>query len=191
MTRKKQPKLTAKETLLALCSTFSEEKSKQAFILLSEHFKTTKRKILKLDSSGTENQLGLIRLTPVELEKLTLQFGEENLHIMFGILHEYIEYLQAHQDEPKYKRSLNRYKTSTHYKTIKGWVLDRMLKLNPNFQMVTIDENKPVDFYDIQTLSQAREYVKSIPSELRFNNPEIEYLTTQYPELIKELDNAR
>lgn len=185
MARKKN-KLSARETLIGLCSTLTEEQAKQAFILISEHFKVKKRKILKFNGNGVENPTGLVRLTPEERDRLLLEFGEFGFHNLIQILDDYLQYLEANKDDPRLRRNLNRYKTTTHYRAIKKWVVDKMIQLNPNFQVDSEPIEGVIDFFSIETLKQAREYINSIPSDLRFNNPEIDYLVTQYPELLKE-----
>lgn len=181
----KTPKLNNKETLIAFCATLNEQRALQAYTILQESFGLQRRKILKFNGNGVEDTNGSVRLTPAQYEKL-LQYGELTFKNICFELDRYIDYLKENKDEPKCRSNYNRYKTGTHYNAIKAWVLPKVEQLYPNSIIENRDEGM-IDFYSISNITQAREYIQSIPKELKINNSEIEFLVTKYPELLEEL----
>lgn len=181
----KTPKLNNKETLIAFCATLSEQRALEAYTILQESFGLQRRKILYFNGSGVEDKNGTVRLTPQQYDKL-IQYGELTFKHICYELDRYINYLKENKDEPKCRSNYNRYKTGTHYKAIKAWVLPKVEQLYPNSVVENRDEGM-IDFYSISNITQAREYIKYIPKELRVNNSEIEFLVTKYPELLYEI----
>lgn len=185
------PKLNNKETLVAFCMTLTENKAKEAYVILQEHFGLSRRKILKFDSNGVESKSGVVRLTQLQVNKLLERYGELTFKRICNELDRYINYLKDNKDEPRFRTQYNRYISSTHYQAINNWVITKVEKLYPNSTVASEPKQEGLDFYSISTISEAIEYVKSIPIPLRINNPEIEYLVTQYPKLLEEVSNDR
>lgn len=187
MVNKKQlkldiPKLTAQEVLRGYIGTLTEKQSKEAYQLLLERFSPKRARVIKFDRNGTQSITGKVRLTPREYERLIEERGELYFHRVVEILYDYICYLEERAEaEAPIKKRLREYRRISHYyKLTKGWVFE---KYNLEFgQQSNYDESLCV--WDIETLAQAQKYYDSIPAALRINNPEIEYLTSRFPELI-------
>ena len=73
-------------------------------------------------------------------------------------------------------------KISHYYRLTKGWVAKRFEEENP--QAATSPVNETLCFQDISNEEQAQRYINELPSPLRINNPEVEFLLVQYPNLI-------
>lgn len=175
-------KLTAQEVLRGYIGTLTEKQSKEAYQLLLERFSPKRARVIKFDRNGTQSITGKVRLTPREYERLIEERGELYFHRVVEILYDYICYLEERAEaEAPIKKRLREYRRISHYyKLTKGWVFE---KYNLEFgQQSNYDESLCV--WDIETLAQAQKYYDSIPAALRINNPEIEYLTSRFPELI-------
>jgi hypothetical protein len=100
-----------------------------------------------------------------------------------------MQYLQqqAELGDIRCKRQLKIYKTTTAYpKLMKGWVMDRY-----NQYGTPPPDQKScgrIDFYSIDTLKGAREYIRSIPYDLLVNSPELEFLINKYPEIVDDIE---
>lgn len=179
------PKLTPQETLIGYVSTLNDKQCKEAYEMLLERFSCKRARIIKFDRTGMQNINGKIRLTPREYERIIEELGELYFHRACEILDDYLTYLEERaQSEAPIRRRLNEYKKISHfYKITKGWVAERISEEN-NSKGISNPSIETLNFYDINTLEQAQRYIDELPSNLRFNNPEVEYLVTQFPQLI-------
>lgn len=189
--KKKENKLSPQETLIAYCSTLSSKKAKEAYQILLERFEIHRARVMTFTREGTEcpPPNGKIRLTPSQYETILSTYGEQGFHELCEILGDYIIHLEERAEcEAIARKRLREYqKISHYYKLTKGWVAQRYEETHPN-TIVSL-ENKPLDFFDIDTKDKAIEYIKSIPNELRFNNKEIAYLIMEYKLDEKDIKN--
>ena len=102
----------------------------------------------------------------------------------------YIEYLEQKAPYESQARSkLRMLKTTNHYIPItRGWVAQRIEKEDNEREATSKPENERLDFYKINTIEEARQYILSLPIDLRENNPEVVNLFTRFPELMMEKD---
>lgn len=181
-------KRTNKEILLAFCNTLSETNSLRAYKLLSEEFEIRRPVVIKFDRDGNENKVeGKVRLRRQDVEKITEVLGEKYLLLAIQIMYDYISYLEQKAPyEAGARRKLRDLKTRNHYIDLtRGWVAE---KIEKNYPAATRNlEIEALSLEDVNTLGQARAYIKSIPSYLRINNPEVDLLVSKYPELLEEL----
>lgn len=186
----KLPSLSAKETLLAFCSTLSEPNAKKAYIILTEEFEIHRPKILKFNADGIEDKKGRVRLRSQDYKKIIEQLGELYFHRACELMSSYIEYLEQKAPYESQARSkLRMLKTTNHYIPIsRGWVAQRIEKEDNEREATSKPENERLDFYKINTIEEAKQYILSLPIDLRENNPEVVNLFTRFPELMMEKD---
>lgn len=183
------PKLTAKETLIGYVSTLNEGQAKEAYQMLLERFSSKRARVIKFNRNGIQDVNGKVRLTPREYERLVEERGELYFHRVVEILYDYICYLEdrAESETPARRRLKEYQKISHYYKLTKGWVAERYqeeLNRNNQSKIASKSYNESLSVWDIETLEQAQRYYNELPSELRINNPEVEYLVTRFPQLI-------
>lgn len=175
-------KITPQEILIAYCSTLSDKRAKEAYQILLERFEIHKARCLTFDRYGKEcpPPQGKIRLTPSQLEKILNEYGEIGFHSLCEILYDYIVNLEERAPyEVIARRRLKEYQKISHfYKLTNGWVAEKYAQAHP--EVATINEKEPLRYELISNKAQAIEWIKSIPSELRFNTPEIPSLIMQY-----------
>lgn len=184
----KLPNLTAKETLLAFCSTLSEPNAKKAYVILTEEFEIHRPRVIKFNSDGVEDKRGKVRLRSQDYKKIVELCGELYFHRACEILTSYIEYLEQKAPYESNARSkLRNLKTTNHYVIIaKGWVAERIAKEDNQLEQANKLTKEPLDFYKVNTIDQAREYILALPIHLREGNAEVANLFTRYPELLME-----
>lgn len=184
------PKLTNKETLIGYVGTLTEPQAKEAYQMLLERFSSKRAKIIKFNREGIQDLInGKVRLTPRQYELLLEQCGDIYFHRCVEILYDYLVYLEERAEvEVTSRRRLREYKKISHYyKLTKGWVAQRYEEeLNNQSKDNSRGYNEPLNVYDITKLDDAIRYVKELPSTLRINNPEVEYLTMKFPQLVME-----
>lgn len=175
-------KQSDRETLTAYISTLSNKKCKEAYQILLERFEIHRARCLTFNREGKEAKPpeGKIRLTPNQFTSIIETYGELGFHELCEILYDYIIHLEERAPaETIARRRLKEYqKISHYYKLTKGWVAQRYSERHP--EVAITNEKEPLRFEQIQTKSQAIEYIKSIPTHLRFNDPEITYLMMNY-----------
>lgn len=182
--------LTYQEILTSYILTLSESKCQEAYQMLRERFDVKRPKVLRLNADGEVDNNGLVRLRAGELEKLIQTSGEYKFRWLINKLHKYLEDLKERSEsEPDARRRFRQYqKISHYYKLTKGWVAIRY-----NAEGIQSPSAKKVtkDFYSINSMEEAQEYINSLPPELRVDNPEIDWLVGVYPTLVirKEEDN--
>lgn len=196
MVKKKQlkldiPKLTAKETLIGYAGTLTEKQAKEAYQMLLERFSSKRARVIKFNRNGVQDvsSNGKIRLTPREYERLVEERGELYFHRVVEILYDYICYLEdrAESETPARRRLKEYQKISHYYKLTKGWVAERYQEeLNKQNQskIASKSYNESLSVWDIETLEQAQRFIDELPSELKINNPEVEYLMVRFPKLL-------
>lgn len=194
MSNKKQLKLkiqkpTAKETLTAYVQTLTEKQSKEAYQLLLERFDCKRARVIKFDRNGVQqtNNLGKVRLTKGEYDRVIQQFGDIYFHRAVEILYDYISNLEVRaESESIARRRLKEYQRISHYyKITKGWVNERVIiELNNNSKNNSKSYNETLSVWDIETLQDAQRFIDELPNELKINNPEVEYLMVRFPNLL-------
>ena len=131
---------------------------------------------------GEEDRNGRIRLTRYQYKTIRTKFGDSYMKVAFRELNDYIAFLEEHFNEkPAYKQQLKKYKSGTHnlelsegwvYKKCKQYICSEPPKLNINPFM-------------IEDYATAKEYIKSIPKELR-NSLDVKALLLKFPQLKDE-----
>lgn len=147
---------------------------------------TRRAKIKYYNIDGEEDPNGKIRLVPYQYKAIRTTFGDTYIKKSFRELTSYIEYLQKHIDDTDYKRKLAKYTTGSHNKLLtdkNSWVYNKC--------KYTITADRPrlnLNPYLIDDLATAREYIKTIPKELRNTSFDVESLLLRFPELNCEDD---
>ena len=181
------PKPTNQEVLLGFVATLKDGQCKEAYQMLLERFNPKRARIMKFNREAIQSVQGKVRLTPRQYEMILENCGEVYFHRAVEILYDYIVHLEERADsEVVARRRLKEYNSISHYyKLTKGWVAQRVTdEMNVQPEATQSLYNESLNFYDIETLEQAREYINQLPNELRINNPEVEFLCNRFPELI-------
>ena len=190
--KKTLPTMTNKEILIAFCNTLSESEARKAYMMLADYYCIKRSVCKKFNSEGKEDPNGLVRLRKSDYKRLIDIYGEDWTLAAIKVLHSYIEYLEQNKEEPKYKAKLRQLKTKSHYPIFKqDWIAERVKKMNINSKATRNPYKDDYSFYHIESIDQARDYIKPIPSALRVNNFEVEYLTSQYPDLLVEIQEGK
>lgn len=188
--RKPEDKLTSAQVLQNYIATLPESKCKEAYMVLRERFDIVRPKIIKLNAEGVRDGNGRVRLRQGELDKLMKTTSDYKFHWLIFKLHNYLDFLaEKAESEAPAKRKLREYEKISHYhKLTKGWVAQAYDKeaTPPKYNR----EPNTLDFYSIKTEAQAKRYIEDLPPELRINNPEIEWLVSVYPGLLKGKENV-
>lgn len=178
--------MSNKETLIAFCETLSESEARKAYIMLADYYSIKRTAIKKFNRECIEDKDGLIRLRKCDLSKLIEAYGDTYVKQAAEVIYDYFQYLEDNKEfRTEYKRKLRQYKSSSHYPLFKAdWIADRVRQRKIKSEGVLSPYKECYDFYNIETKEQAIEYIKSIPSSLRIDNPEVQLLLTQYPDII-------
>lgn len=152
--------------------------------LLPRYTKRAKTHLYNAEGiEDTEN--GKIRLTELQYKTIRTDFGDTYVKRAFAELTQYIEYLEKNIDsDATYKAKLRKLKSGTHnhlLATMDGWVFNKCKgfiisdrpKINTN----------PFLIEDINT---AREYIRTIPKEIRATAMDVQMLLLKFPELTSE-----
>lgn len=79
--------------------------------------------------------------------------------------------------------------SSAYPKLMKGWVMERYNQYG--CPPPDTEQAGRIDFYKIDTYKQAEEYVRSIPFSIFAGSPEMDFLLSKYPELIKVIEELK
>lgn len=134
------------------------------------------------DENGEENKDGKIRLTRYQYKALRTKYGDSYMKVAFRELTDYITFLEEHFNEkPIYKQQLKKYKSGTHNLELStGWVY-RKCK-----QYVCNDPPKiNINPFTIEDYATAKEYVKSLPEDMR-HCLDVKALLLKFPQLASE-----
>lgn len=129
---------------------------------------------------GEESENGKVRLLPYQYKAIRTKFGDTFIKRSFTELTRYIEYLEQNQDtSTKYKQKLKEYNSKTHNNIItQGWVYEKCK------QYIIAERPKiAINPYTIEDFATAKEYIKSIPKEIRDNAIDVQMLIMKFPEL--------
>lgn len=141
---------------------------------------TRRAKTNLYNGEGEEDALnGKVRLLPYQYKAIRTKFGDTYVKKAFTDLSNYLTFLEENQDVPKYKSKLKEYKSKTHnlYLIERGWVYER------NKQYIITERPKvAINPFLIEDFATAREYIKSIPKEMR-NSVDVQMLLVKFPEL--------
>jgi hypothetical protein len=180
--------LSNKDILIAYCSTLSDERARRAFKMLREEFEIDRTKTIRLNVKGNVDDSGLIRMTRRQYNKMVRECGEYKFHWLVECLHNYITHLKEQADlgDARAKRMFKLYTQSSCYpRLMKGWVMERY-----NRDATPPLENIGIDFFSIDSGDKAIEYIKSMPLELIASSPELEFLATKYPKVVKYMEKV-
>lgn len=149
--------------------------------LLARYTKRAKTKLY--NEKGEEDSKGKIRLTALQYKTLRTKFGDTYVRKSFTELTNYINYLEKNMDSiPNAKSKLNKLNSGTHnalLSTDNGWVYNKCKSF-----ICTERPKLNINPYLIDDIGTAREYIKSIPKELRENAYDVKSLLLKFPELV-------
>lgn len=180
--------LSPKEILIAYVTTLSDKKCKEGYQILQERFEINRKKSLLFNRQGVEALApdGKIRLTPNQFNMVIETYGEQGFHRLCELLYDYITNLEERaQYEITAKRSLRNYnKISHYYKLTKGWVAQRyeeeLRRDGKLSEGPRVDESEIIYFDQVDNKPKAIAFIKSIPTHLRFDNVDVNYLINMY-----------
>lgn len=142
----------------------------------------TKRARVKLYNADGEldQENGKIRLLPSQYQAIRTMYGDTYVKKSFTELYNYISFLEKYQDSnSKYKTKLKKYTSETHNVVLtKGWVYDKC-------KQYIIKERPKVNVnpFMIEDFATAKEYIKTIPKEMREKAIDVQMLIMKFPEL--------
>lgn len=134
------------------------------------------------NENGEEDRDGKVRLTKYQYQTLRTKFGDSYIKKSFGELTSYITFLEEHLNEkPSYKQQLKKYKSGTHnLELTKGWVYNKCKQY-----ICTEPPKLNVNPFMIEDYATAREYIKSLPEDMR-NCLDVKALLLKFPQLKDE-----
>lgn len=142
---------------------------------------TRRAKTHLYNENGEEDTNGKVRLLPYQYKAIRTKNGDTFMRRAFLELTNYIKFLEENQDtSSKYKAKLREYNSKTHVNLLSpdGWVYEKnkayIISERPKVQ---------VNPYLIEDFATAREYIKSIPKEIRDNAIDVQMLLMKFPEL--------
>ena len=141
---------------------------------------TKRAKTSLYNRNGEEDNNGKVRLLPYQYKAIRTKFGDTYVKKAFAELTDYIEFLEKNQDVPEYKSKLKTYNSRTHnlYFIERGWVYEK------NKQYIITERPKvAINPFLIEDFATAKEYIKSIPNDMR-NSVDVQMLLVKFPELI-------
>ena len=145
---------------------------------------STRSKTHLYNKDGEEDKDGKVRLLPYQYKAIRTKYGDTFMKQAFKELTSYIEFLEANQDtHSKYKAKLREYNSKTHNNMMQpdGWVYEKCK------QYICNERPKiSINPYEIDDLPTAREYLKSIPKELRSSAIDVQMLILKFPQLLDE-----
>jgi hypothetical protein len=151
--------------------------------LLPRYSKRAKTHLYNKD--GEEDSEGKVRLLPYQYKAIRTKYGDSFVKIAFRELTNYIIWLEKNQDiSSKYKSKLKEYNSKTHANLLQedGWVYEKCK------QYICTERPKvSINPYTIEDFATAKEYIKSIPKEIRDNAIDVQMLLLKFPEL-KEIE---
>lgn len=142
----------------------------------------TRRAKVKLYNANGEidKENGKIRLLPSQYQAIRTTYGDTYVKKAFTELTNYIVFLENNQESnSKYKTKLKKYSSETHNVVLtKGWVYEKC-------KQYIIKERPKVNVnpFMIEDFATAKEYIKTIPKELRDKAIDIQMLIMKFPEL--------
>lgn len=143
--------------------------------------KYTRRSKTKLYNANGEldAENGKIRLLPLQYKALRTKFGDTYIKKAFTELTNYIEYLERNIDYGNNKQKLKTYQSKTHnmYLT-EGWVYKKCEQY-----IVKDRPSLAINPFLIEDFNTAKEYIKTVPKELR-DSIDVQMLLTKFPELV-------
>lgn len=143
----------------------------------------TKRSRIKLyNENGEEDKEGKIRLMPIQYKALRTKFGDSYIKKAFLELTNYIKFLEENsKSSSKYAQKLQKLKAESHNRLMAsedGWVYKKCKQY--------ICQERPrlnLNPFLIDDFNTAKEYIESIPKELRATSLDIQALLLKFPEL--------
>lgn len=131
---------------------------------------------------GEENKEGKVRLTRYQYKALRTKFGDSYIKKSFEELTRYITFLEEHYEEkPEFKSQLKKYKSGTHnLELTEGWVWKKC-------KQYICDEPPALNInpFTIEDYATAKEYIKSIPEDMR-HCLDVKALLMKFPQLASE-----
>lgn len=176
-------KQSDREVLIAYISTLPDKYMKEIYQLLTERYDLHRAKYILLNREGIKAKApdGKVRLRPYQMERLISGYGEQGFHILVEYMYDYIKYLEENTEcVLRGKQKLKELQTISHYHIMgKGWVAKKFMRNYPQYSIAE-EQQQYIDFMDVTNRSQAIEFIRQIPPELRFDNKEIIYLVDKY-----------
>lgn len=126
-----------------------------------------------------DKENGKVRLTRYQFKALQMKYGLTYMKHALQEMTGYIQWLELHQDQSKYKQKLNDLNQRTHAKEFDhgGWVYSKCKKY-----IRQIDTQIIVNPFTINDVSVARRYIESLSLETR-RMPDVLWLVQKFPEL--------
>lgn len=126
-----------------------------------------------------DKENGKVRLTRYQFKALQMKYGLTYMKHALQEMTGYIQWLELHQDQSKYKQKLNDLNQRTHAKEFDygGWVYSKCKKYIQQINTQII-----VNPFTINDVSVARRYIESLSPETR-KMPDVLWLVEKFPEL--------
>lgn len=129
-----------------------------------------------------DKEHGRIRLTEFQYKNLRVKYGDTYMNRALQVLDDYIQYLEQHQDESKYRNKLIELKGRTHNKELSygGWVYKKC----QGYICKQPEENvvQPVNPFLIEDITVAKKYIEGLSPAMR-RMPDVQLLLTKFPTL--------
>lgn len=170
------------DLLISLIFTLSPYQAERLYSeILPRYSKRAKVKCYNPSLEADAN--GRIRLTEIQYKSIRAKYGDSYTKKAFLELNNYIEYLEKNQEgDSRNVSKLNKLRTGTHNLLFtEGWVYEKC-----NGLVVMDRPQLEVNPYLINDMDTAREYIRSIPKEIRHTAFDVKSLLMKFPELVNE-----
>ena len=179
-----KPKMSDREIVMAYISTLPDSKMQEVYQILTERYEIHKRKFMLFNREGVEAKApdGKVRLRPYQYERLIKAYGEQGFHRLVEIFYDYLTYLENNWECVKDgKRKLKDLSVISHYHILgKGWVAQKYERENPQVSVIQDEGEELIDFYEVESKTQAIKFIQQTPPELRYDNQEIIFLVNKF-----------
>lgn len=177
-------KQSDREILIAYITTLPDKYMKEIYQILTERYDIHRAKYILLNREGVQAKApeGKVRLRPYQMERLIAGYGEQGFHRLVEIFWDYLDYLEKNTEcVVRGKQKLKELQVISHYHILgKGWVAEKFIRENPQFSYQEEQEEKYIDFFDVDSKAKAIKFIQQTPIELRYDNQEIIYLVNKY-----------
>lgn len=173
------------DLLIDIVMNLSQVQAEKLYSELLPRF-TRRAKTKLYNSDGIEDkENGKIRLLESQYRALRTKFGDSYIKKAFTELTNYINYLEKNVDtNSTYKQKLKKLSSETHNILFTdGWVYEKCKNYICKDRPATVNVNP----YLIDDFTLAKEYVLSLPKEMR-KGIDIQILMRKYPELVDYID---
>jgi len=167
--------------LIELLVTLTPTQQKSLYEDLKTRYTNRKHTKIYNELGEIDKVNGKVRLTEHQYKSLRVKYGDSYMNKALQEMTRYINFLETHQDESKYRRKLEDLNKRSHCKEFEfgGWVYEKckcFICKQEGLEEVRINP------FLIDDISVARKYIESLPMSMR-RQPDVMWIVEKFPEL--------